>query len=326
MNEAYFVHTHQKTWQELEEVLKQLPRKKRHLKDPEILHRLLFLYQTACGHLSISRTRYGSTSTSEYLNNLVTRAHQAVYISKPKSISGIIRFFVHTFTGLIKKEALLLLISTGFFVFGFLFSFFFTLYRADYALSFVPAEYAEVISGGVSEGVGEAADINAPVASVAIFTNNIQVGITAFAFGITFGIGTVVVLVKNGMLLGTLAALAVHSGSSYMFWSLILPHGVPELFCIFVCGAAGLLIARSILFPGLLSRRRSFIAGGKKALQLFLGTLPLFILAGLTEGYFTPLPINAIWKYTGAAVWSILLIAYMFFGRRNGAVDMSQPG
>lgn len=314
MNEAYFIHTHQKTWQELEDILKQVKTKKKLKKDAEMLHRLLFLYQNACGHLSIARTRYGSTGTTEYLNSLVTRAHQSIYISKPNSISKLLRFFTHDFPALIKKEALLLLLSTGIFMFGFLFSFIFTLVQEDYALSFVPSEYAESIKE-VGKGVSE---INYSVASVAIFTNNIQVGIMAFALGITFGAGTVYVLANNGMLIGALAALAIKAGSGYEFWALILPHGVPELFCIFVCGAAGLLVARSILFPGLLSRRRSFAAGGKSALRLLVGTIPLFILAGLTEGYFTPLPISPLWKYLGAAVWFIVLLFYVAVRKKNG--------
>ncbi len=139
----------------------------------------------------------------------------------------------------------------------------------------------------------------------------------AFALGITFGIGTVYVLIINGFMLGALSAAAVNRGMGYVFWSLILPHGVPELFCVFVCGAAGLLIARSIVFPGLRSRRHSFTAGGKKALLLLMGTIPLFVLAGITEGYFTPLPINPLWKYTVSLLWLAALLLYLFAGRKK---------
>ncbi|MBP7174929.1 MAG: stage II sporulation protein M [Thermoclostridium sp.] len=313
MNETNFIHTHQETWQDLEDVLKQVTDKKKLRKNTELLHHLLFLYQTACGHLSIARTRYGSTGTTEYLNGLVTRAHQSIYVSKPNSLSKILRFFTHNFPAMLRKEVVLLLISTGIFMFGFLFSFFFTLAQEDYALSFVTSDYVEGVKG-VGEG---ATDINNSVASVVIFTNNIQVGIVAFALGITFGIGTVFVLVKNGMMLGALAALALNAGNGYHFWALILPHGVPELLCIFICGAAGLLIGKSMLFPGLLSRRSSFAEGGKTALRLLIGTIPLFVLAGLTEGYFTPLPIHPLWKYIVSVVWLLVLLFYVVLRKKN---------
>jgi len=312
MNEVSFINEHKSMWQELETILKHMPRKRKKPEDFDILHRLLFLYQSACEHLSVARTRYGNTSTVEYLNNLVARAHQAIYVTKPNNFSRLVKFFANGFPSLLKKESSFVLISTGIFVFFFLLSFFFTVMDEKYALSFVPAEYIESIKGNS----GQAVSINYSVASVAIFTNNIRVGILAFALGITFGIGTVYVLATNGLLLGALAAVAFNSGHSYSFWSLITPHGVPELFCIFVCGGAGLLIARSMLFPKTQSRRSSFVNGGKKAVFLLLGTVPLFVLAGLTEGYFTPLPIDPVFKYAGAVVWLVLLLIYVFIKRK----------
>jgi len=313
MKESLFISNNQKTWQELEDILKTYNTKGKKPEDIDKLHRLFYLYQSACGHLSISRTRYGNTGTTEYLNSLVARAHQAIYITKPKSLSGILRFLLKGFPALIRKEYPIFLISTGIFVLSFLFSFLAVLYQEDYALSFVSAEYVNAIKNSV----GSVADINNAIASVYIFTNNISVGITAFALGITFGVGTVYVLAKNGMMLGALSAIAVNAGTGFTFWSLILPHSVPELFCIFVCGAAGLTIARSMIFPGLDSRRKSFSSGGKKALMMLSGTIPLFVLAGLTEGYFTPLPIDPLYKYIVALIWLIVLFLYIFAGRKE---------
>ncbi len=313
MNEASFISAHNNTWRELETVLKKMPGKRKQPEDLEIIHRLLFLYQSSCEHLSVARTRYGNTSTVEYLNNLVARAHQAIYVTKPNSVSRLFRFLFSRYPALLRKESRLILISTGIFVFFFFFSFFFTIANENYALSFVSQEYVDSIKGND----GQASSINAPVASVFILTNNIRVGVLAFALGITFGIGTVYVLAINGMMMGALAGVAFNSGQSYSFWSLIAPHGVPELFCIFVCGGAGLLIAHSMLFPKIHSRRESFVKGGRKAIYLIIGTIPLFILAGLTEGYFTPLSIDPVYKYIGAVIWSILLIVYIFSRKKQ---------
>jgi len=313
MKESLFISNNQKTWQELEDILKSCNSKAKKPEDIDKLHRLFYLYQLACGHLSIARTRYGNTGTAEYLNNLVARAHQAIYVTKPKSFSGLLRFLAKGFPALLRNEHPMFLISTGIFILSFLFSFLTVLYLEDYALTFVPAEYADAIRNSD----GSVAAINNAIASVAIFTNNISVGITAFALGITFGVGTVYVLAKNGMLLGALSAIAVNAGTGFTFWSLILPHGVPELFCIFVCGAAGLTIARSIIFPGIDSRRKSFSTGGKKALMMLLGTIPLFVLAGLTEGYFTPLPIDPLYKYLASLIWLLVLCLYIFAGKKE---------
>ncbi|ANW98106.1 hypothetical protein CSTERTH_03130 [Thermoclostridium stercorarium subsp. thermolacticum DSM 2910] len=312
MKESLFIINHQKTWQELENILKEYNSGNKKT-DGDTLHRLFDLYQTVCGHLSIARTRYGNTGTVDYLNNLVSRAHQAVYTSRPGSLQSVAHFLAKGFPALIKREYRAFLLSAGVFVFGFLFSFLTVLYWEDYALSFIPAEYVTA----VRNLSGNTGNFNFAVASVAIFTNNIRVGIIAFALGITFGVGTVYVLAKNGMILGAMAAVSAKAGTDFVFWSLILPHGIPELFCIFVCGAAGLTTAKHMIFPGLHSRRKSFSAGGKKSLMMFLGTIPIFILAGLTEGYITPLPVEPAYKYAAALVWLIVLTGYIFSGKKS---------
>ena len=48
-----------------------------------------------------------------------------------------------------------------------------------------------------------------------------------------------------------------------------------------------------------------------------MGTIPLFVLAGITEGYFTPLPINPLWKYTVSLLWLAALLLYLFAGRKK---------
>ena len=75
-----------------------------------------------------------------------------------------------------------------------------------------------------------------------IFTNNIRVAFLAFAGGILLGLGTLYVLIKNGLMLGATFGLAVGVGNGPPFFELVLAHGVLELSCIAVAGAAGLRI------------------------------------------------------------------------------------
>src|SRR5262249_51267363 len=75
-----------------------------------------------------------------------------------------------------------------------------------------------------------------------IFTHNIEVACMAFAGGISLGIGTLLVLLFNGLLLGVFAAALSVPDTAVAFWSLILPHGIIELTAIFIAGGAGLMI------------------------------------------------------------------------------------
>ena len=259
MKESLFVVNNQKTWHELEELLKSY-KLTGNPADYDKLHRLFELYRLVCGHLSIARTRYGNTGTVEYLNNLAARAHQVIYASRPGNISGIIHFLLKGFPALIRKEYSLLLISAGIFILSFLFSFITVLKMEDYALSFIPAEYADA----VRNSAGNAQELNNTVASVAIFTNNIQVGILAFALGITFGTGTVYVLAKNGILLGALSAVAVNAGTGFTFWSLILPHGILNYSAFLSAGRQGLQSRNQLFFRDLIPEENPFQTAGRK--------------------------------------------------------------
>ena len=150
-----------------------------------------------------------------------------------------------------------------------------------------------------------------------IGTNNIQVSFLAFALGITLGIGTIYILIVNGFNLGALAGLVVHYKNSTYFWALILPHGVSELFAIFVSGGAGLIIGYSLINPEKISRKDSLIVKGKDSLKLIIGCIPILIVSAIIEAYFTPLNIDHLYKYLFALLVFILLALYIFIPIRK---------
>jgi uncharacterized membrane protein SpoIIM required for sporulation len=150
-----------------------------------------------------------------------------------------------------------------------------------------------------------------PQASAGILTNNLTVGFTTFALGITGGVGTVWLLALNGLLMGVIAAACHQAGMSLSLWSFVATHGVLELPSIFIAGGAGLLIARGLLFPGLLSRRESLRLAGTQAARLLLGTVPLLIVAGFLEGYVSPSELPAAAKFAFAATLGTIFALYL---------------
>jgi uncharacterized membrane protein SpoIIM required for sporulation len=145
-------------------------------------------------------------------------------------------------------------------------------------------------------------------------TNNIRVAVLAFVSGITLGLGTIYLLVTNGLLIGALAAVFVQSGKSYIFWAYILPHGIIELTAIFIAGGAGLYMGYRIFVPGPYSRKHRFLESAKESAQLMLGTIPLFVIAGIIEGYITPSAISLEAKYLVASATLLLFAVYYVYG------------
>ena len=120
-----------------------------------------------------------------------------------------------------------------------------------------------------------------------ILTNNIQVSFVAFAGGVLAGVGTTLVLLYNGALIGGVAGLTVAAGRPGPFLSLVVPHGVLELSVIAVSGAAGFTVGWALLNPGLRSRRISLRIGTRRGAEILFGTLPWFVVAGVVEGFVT---------------------------------------
>lgn len=309
MKEDKFIKENINTWSYLENTLKILKSKGFKKISGDGLNNFISAYNTTCGHLSYSRTYYGNSKTTEYLNRLVASAHGYIYTAKSSNVKKMVKYFFYDFPLLLKKNMGYFAASTALFLLGMLISFIFTMISPDNAPAFIPQGLIDGINN--MDGTGRTWD-NAFTSSF-IMTNNIKVGFIAFALGITLGIGTGYVLVTNGFMLGGAAALAFNKGVSPEFWALILPHGVFELFAIFIGGAAGLLIAKAILSPGIYSRKDSLIKYGKTAIYFVCCTIPILIVAGIIEGYFTPSSVSVSAKLIFSLVMLFILMFYLLF-------------
>ena len=99
-----------------------------------------------------------------------------------------------------------------------------------------------------------------PLAASFIITNNIRVAIACFAGGIFLGVGSLVLLAYNGLAMGTFAGHFANQGLLGYLMEFIVGHGVLELFAIWVSGAAGFLLGKSIVAPGDRSRTDALVA------------------------------------------------------------------
>jgi uncharacterized membrane protein SpoIIM required for sporulation len=309
MKEDKFIRENIETWKFLESTVAKLKSKgfKKFGKDE--LNNFMYSYNLVCGHLSYSRTYFGNTKTTDYLNRLVASAHSYIYATRTSNAKKMLKFFFMDFPLLIKQNIGYLIASTSLFLGAVLLSFIFTAVSPDNASAFMPQELIDGINNFSDTG----RKWDSAIQSSSIMTNNIQVGFLAFALGVTLGVGTCYILILNGFILGGAAALALNKGISVQFWALILPHGVFELFAIFVCGASGLLIGKSIVNPGKFSRKDSMVRYGKTAIYLICCTIPIFTIAGIIEGFFTPSGVSHAGKLMFSLFTLLLLVFYMVF-------------
>ncbi|HEX6922442.1 MAG TPA: stage II sporulation protein M [Bacillales bacterium] len=300
-----FIKQHREDWKELEQRIISLEKRKKNLTGADI-DRFDQLYQKAAHHLSYSQTYFPGEEVTGYLNGLVTKSHNLLYKDQVSSLQQIRYFFSTKFIGLLLEQWRFIVIAMILFLLGAVAAFVSVLNDPLHIYSVLPENVAQSVD---PDHIGEgAAAMSSSLMSAAIMTNNIKVAFLAFAGGITFGILTVYLLIYNGIMIGALAGLFLHYGKSYLFWAYIVPHGMIELTAIFIAGGAGLLMGYKLFVPGPYSRIFQLKWQARRSVQLLLGTVPLFIVAGIIEGFITPAELPLAAKY-GVAILTVGALA-----------------
>jgi uncharacterized membrane protein SpoIIM required for sporulation len=276
---------------------------------PAELQELALLYRQSASDLASVREDPASKQLAVYLNQLLGRAHNLIYMGRRSSRRGIWTFYKDTYPAIFRETfpdtfaAFVLFLAAAFA--GFLMGI------ADPAFSrfFLGPQMIETIER--HKMWTQSIVTIKPLASSAILTNNISVAFSTFALGITAGIGTVYMMLLNGLMMGVVAVACWREGMSLPLWSFVAAHGVLELPAIFIAGGAGIGIARGLLFPGTLPRRESLVRAGTRSVKLVLGTIPMLLVAGFVEGFVSPSDLPAKIKFMLAGGLGTLLVLYL---------------
>ena len=133
------------------------------------------------------------------------------------------------------------------------------------------------------------------------------------------GLPVFYLLFVNGLILGAFAALHHQRGLSVDLWGWLLPHGVTELGAVVLCGAAGLVLAQALLFPGQLSRLDNLGKRGRVAGTVVMGAVAMFFIAALIEGIFRQRVQSVPVRYAVAGSSFVLWALYFALSGRRRA-------
>ncbi len=297
-------------WTRLEQLLDQSTRKGFRSLGRSELQELGLLYRQIAADLAALREDRGSVHFARYLNQLLARAHNIIYSAHKTSPSEALNFFVVTYPQIFRRNLRFVQVAFLIFAVSAAVGAVITFQDPDFKLSILGPSMVQTIEK--REMWTHSIVGIKPLASSAIMTNNISVGFMTFALGITAGLGTIYMLLFNGLLLGVIAMACHLSGMSLKLWEFVAPHGVLELPAIFLSGGAGLRIAAGLLFPGYLPRRESLVRAGTEAVQLLLGSIPVLVVAGVIEAFVSPTGLATSLKFAMAAALFVLLLFYLF--------------
>lgn len=277
------------------------------------------LYRKTAADLNYYRTHSTDRRFVAYLNALVGKAHNQIYRAGNLRAHDVTGFFSREFPRSVRRHASWTVLATALFAVAAVLGILEQRSNPEFYRLLVPEELVESLESGEPWYRQLSILQLQPMASSRIMTNNISVTFTVFALGITAGVGTALLLALNGVLIGTVGQLCAEYDQSLDFWAFVLPHGILELPAIFIAGGAGLLLGSALICGDRHRRRDMLRIKGREAVRLLVGTAPILVIAGLVEGFFSPMQYDPALKFGVAGLFGILLAAYLLWGGREEA-------
>jgi len=299
MREASFVKRNKKKWLLFEDVLEN--------KEQVSPDKLSDLYIEITDDLSYSKTFYPKSNTEKYLNSIASKAHQKIYKTKKESKNRLLMFFKYEFPLEFVKYHKQLLIAFLTFLFFTIIGAYSAANDGDFVRLIMGDNYVNSTLSNIEKGDPMAVykKMGEGNMFILITLNNIKVAMTAFVFGMLFSIGTLFIMMRNGIMLGSFLYFFYDKELLWESSRTIWIHGTIEISVIIIAGCAGLVLGNGLLFPKTYSRLESFKKSFKAGLKIMLSTIPFFIIAGFLEGFVT--------RHTEMPDWLALFIILISF-------------
>jgi uncharacterized membrane protein SpoIIM required for sporulation len=311
MNIQRWIARREPKWRELDTLLQRAEKQGIKSLDAKEIGTLASLYRSVAADLARANTNQIGQTIIQELQALTTRGYSQIYRgSRRQELRGILDFYRWELPQVLRQTWVYTAVSFILFLVGALIAWWYAWQDASFLSLMVPQAMVEQVRDRHQLWMGSILGTE-PLAASSIAINNLSVAFRMVGGGIVAGIWTIYALFFNGLLIGAVATLVGQNDLAYPFWAFVFPHGALELPAIFIAGAGGLLIARALIFPGRYRRWEAVRIYGLQAAQLVMGIVPMLLIAGSIEGFFSPQPsIPSPLKYLVGTSLFILLIMY----------------
>jgi len=327
-----FIKEERVYWSELESVLDRLEKRPELKLSLSRVERFHYLYQRTSGDLAKIKTFASEPNTLAFLESLVARAFGEIHETreKPHRLAPL-HWFFSIFPQTFRRHVRAFWICLAAMLVGGMFGGFVLL--TDPASKDLLLPFAH-LHGDPSERVAQEENSEKDRLAGAkssfsshLMTHNTKVAIFTLALGLTWGIGTLIMLFYNGVILGAVAVDYVMAGESAFLLGWLLPHGAIEIPAIILAGQAGLVLAGALIGwgkPETLKMRLRKIS--TDLVTLILGIALMLIWAGIVEAFFSQYhePVLPYGVKIGFGVLEFVLLVLFLArsGRRNSILKI----
>lgn len=280
MRETKFIKDNQEKWAEYETVLD------KEFQNPEKLNEI---FVNVTDDLSYARTFYKNRSVRVYLNGLAQKIFTNIYKNKKSPAERFTNFWKEELPKLVYDARQDFLLAFLIFLAAFLIGALSTAMDGEFPRIILGDGYVDMTIENIKKGDPMAVykEQGQFGMSVGITLNNILVALRTFVLGVFAVIGSIGILLYNGVMVGAFQYFFYAQGVFQESFLTIWMHGTLEISAIVIAGAAGITMGKGWIFPGTLSRLKSFQVSARRGLKIMMGLIPIFITAGFIEGYIT---------------------------------------
>ena len=325
-----FSAANQPVWHELESMLDRIDESARAPLTLDDAKRLHYLYEHTSADLGKVMTFSAEPELRRYLESLVARAYSEIHETRGRARRfSLWRWFWRTLPQTFRRHVRAFGMSVAITLVGCAFGGFALAFDPDSKSVIMPFEH---LQGDPSERVAweerargdHMAGAKASFSSQ-LMTHNTRVSILTLAMGITWGMGTIVLLFYNGIILGAVAVDYVLAGQTTFLLGWLMPHGVIEIPAILIAGQAGLVLAHALIGFGtretLGARFRAVLPD---LVTLIFGVAIMLVWAGFIEAFLSQYHAPTVPYSAKIAFGGIELVLLVLFLSRAGAPSAAE--
>ncbi len=239
--------------------------------------------------LSYAKTFYPTSKITRVINAIASKIYLTIYRNRKEESSRLIQFWKKELPLTVARHHKVILFSFIIFCLFFALGFFSSMNDESFVRQVMGDDYVNMTENNIASGnpFGVYEGGTPFIVWLGIMFNNIIVALTEYAKGILFGIFSILSIMRFGIEVGSFDYMFYEKGYGDMFITTVMIHGTLEISAFIIAASSGIVLGKSYLFPGTISRWDSLKTGAKEGLKLLAGIIPVLAVAAFFEGYVT---------------------------------------
>lgn len=314
-----FVAQKEQRWEEFDRLVREVSRGGLDRLEARQLPEFAARYREIAADLARARTYRATPAVIARLERLVAGGHNALYRRERTTLASVGTFLLYECPAAVVRSWRYVALSAVIFILPGLAGYVVLREDPPLALQVLPDALLQRAEAGAerqAQGLTyfEAPPGERPVVASGIITNNVGVAFRCFAGGIFAGVGSLVLLAFNGLMIGAASGHFANAGLLGYLWTFVAGHGLLELFAIWVAGAAGFMLGRSLIAPGQLPRADALVLSGRTGIRLVVASALMLLVAGAIEGFISASGLPLGMRVGASVISAVLLVGYLVRG------------